>query len=144
MRLGDGVGAGVQSLLRAGVVPGAGLRRRERVRCRHVDDHPVPEDRVDAGEPSVDDLRVDTHLSDPTGDVGQVLFGRAAHVQLGQVAVRAVGGSQLDWPISGAEHAVGGPQHASSLPELGQFVGVGDTELDVEQSVERHQRSSPW
>ena len=81
---------------------------------------------------------LDAHPGDAAGDVGEILFGLAAHVQCGQVAVGSLGNAQLDVAIGRAEHAVAGSAQPSPFPEGGELAGVGDAELDVEESVERH------
>ena len=135
----DGLGAGVRPKVLARAVVGTFLRRRQWVRCPDVDHDAVLEDRVDAAQRRAFDGGPHAHRTDPTGDVGQVLFGLAAHVQRREVAVRALGNAQLHLTVGGAEHTVVGAAQTAPLPERGQLGGVGHAEFDVEQPVERHQ-----
>ena len=77
-------------------------------------------------------------VTDAGGDVGEVLFGVAAHVELREVTVRPLDDAELHVTVGGAEHAVAGAAQAPPLPERRQFARVGHAEFDVEQPVERH------
>ncbi len=137
-RFGDRFGAGAGSILLTRVIPSPALGRGEQVRGGDVDDDSVLKDGVDTGEPRVGDLRLDAHVADTAGDVGEIQLGLAAHVQLGHVPVSGLGHPQLNGAVSRPQHTVGSPEHAAPLPEVHQLVGVGNTEFDVEESVECH------
>ena len=71
-------------------------------------------------------------------DVGEVLLGVAAQVQLGEVAVRSLADAQLHLAVGGAEDTLTAGAKTATLPERGQPRRVRHTELDVEQPVQRH------
>ena len=108
------------------------------MRRADVDHDTVLEHGVAATQRRAGDGRLHAHRTDAAGDVGEVLLALAAQVELGEMAMRALGDAQLHVAVGGAEHPVVGAAQTVPLPERVEFARVRHAELDVEQPVERH------